>query len=289
MGYELNKSIRISELAEHLSFEWQGADILIKGVSSSENAKDSDVIFSKSIPENIGNIAIVISPFADIKANSTNGLIIAKNPRLEFINVLRYLEKVIGFSTWNFPSIIHPTVKLGKNVVVESGCVIDEYTVIEPNVVLHSGTRIGKNSRIRSCSSIGGDGFGFERMSDGVPLRFPHLGGVVIGDNVEIGALNSIARGTLSDTVISNNVKTDNLVHIAHNCFVQESVLITACAELSGGVTLGKRAWIGPNVSIMQKIFVGDDALVGLGAVVTKNIPSNTVFAGNPAKKIRDI
>ncbi len=162
-------------------------------------------------------------------------------------------------------------------------------SIIEHNVVLHSGTRIGKNCRIRSCSSIGGDGFGFERLDDGTPMRFPHLGGVVIGDNVEIGALNSIAKGALSDTFIADYVKTDSLVHIAHNCFVNESALITACAELSGGVTLGKRVWVGPNVAMMQKVTVGDDALIGLGAVVTKNVCARTIVAGNPAKKIRDI
>jgi UDP-3-O-[3-hydroxymyristoyl] glucosamine N-acyltransferase len=177
----------------------------------------------------------------------------------------------------------------GSNVVIENGCVVGAGSIIEHNVVLHAGTRIGKNSRIRSCSSIGGDGFGFERMEDGTPLRFPHLGGVLIGNNVEIGALNSIARGTLSDTVIMDYVKTDNLVHVAHNCVIDEGCLITACAELSGGVTLGKRVWIGPNVAMMQKISVGDDALIGLGAVVTKSVQSKTIVAGNPAKVIREI
>ncbi|OOF21162.1 UDP-3-O-(3-hydroxymyristoyl)glucosamine N-acyltransferase, partial [Salinivibrio sp. IB872] len=216
-------------------------------------------------------------------------IIVADNPRLSFIKTLEFLSCEIGFSTWQSPPVIDPSATIGENVVIENGCVIGENTIIEHNVVLHKGTRIGKNSRIRSNCSVGGDGFGFERLKDGTPIRFIHLGGVVIGDNVEIGALNSIARGTLSDTVVNDNVKTDNLVHIAHNCIVGENSLITACAELSGGVQIGKNVWIGPNAAMMQKIRIGDNSLVGLGAVVTKPVPENTIVAGNPAKKIREI
>jgi UDP-3-O-[3-hydroxymyristoyl] glucosamine N-acyltransferase len=195
----------------------------------------------------------------------------------------------MGFSTWSKRSEIHPTSIIGQNVVIENGCVIGEKTVIEHNVVLHAGTRIGKNSRIRSCSSIGGDGFGFERLADGTPLRFPHLGGVFIGDNVEVGSCTTIARGTLSDTVIEDNVKIDNLVHVAHNCVIRDGAFIIACAELSGGVTVGKNAWIAPNSCTHQKITIGENSLVGLGAVVTKDVPDRCVYAGNPAKKIRSL
>src|SRR5690606_29043197 len=151
---------------------------------------------------------LVVPIDANLKSLDTLGYLLSNNPRLDFIRVLSYLEEFIGFATYDFPSEIHPTAKIGENVVIESGCKIAEGVVIEHNVVIHSGTRIGKNSRIRSCSSIGGDGFGFERIEGGMPLRFPHLGRVVIGENVEIGALNSIAKGTLSDTEIYDYVKT---------------------------------------------------------------------------------
>ena len=111
----------------------------------------------------------------------------------------------------------------------------------------------------------------------------------MIGDYVEIGALNSIARGTLSDTVIESGVKTDNLVHIAHNCHIGSGCLLTACAELSGGVHLGENVWIGPNSSFKQKVIIGSGSLIGLGAVVTKNVEKNCVVAGHPAKKLRDL
>jgi len=289
MGYKLKKPVLLSELASKLSTQWVGFDVVIEGVAPSSNISRSEITFSKKLPYKIDGVVFITPNQPDQESTKSNGFIISKNPRLEFIKALTILENEIGFSTWEAPAEIDPSAKIGQNVVIENGCFVGANSIIEHNVVLHAGTRIGKNSRIRSCSSIGGDGFGFERLQDGTPLRFPHLGGVVIGDNVEIGALNSISRGTLSDTIICSNVKTDNLVHIAHNCFVDDGVLITACAELSGGVKIGKRVWVGPNVAMMQKVVIGDDAFIGLGAVVTKNVPDKTVVAGNPAKRIRDL
>lgn len=289
MGYRLARSIQTSELAQEIGLGFAGEDICISEVATLDSASKGSLVFSKgffSLENHIG--CAVVMPFGaqkDLKAAH----IVSDNPRLDFIRALNFIVNNIGFSTFSQASEVHPTAQIGKNVVIENGCVIGENSVIEHNVVLHAGTRVGKNTRIRSCSSIGGDGFGFERLEDGTPLRFPHLGGVIIGDNVELGALNSVARGALSDTIISDFVKTDNLVHIAHNCHIGKGAFITACAELSGGVHIGENAWIGPNASFIQKVTVGENAFIGLGAVVTKSIPASTVYAGNPAKKIRNI
>jgi UDP-3-O-[3-hydroxymyristoyl] glucosamine N-acyltransferase len=181
-------------------------------------------------------------------------------------------------------------VKLGSKVVIERGCNIGESVIIEHNVVIHSGTSIGANTRIRANTSLGGDGFGFDRDEYGEKIyRFQHLGGLIIGCNVEIGSNNCIAKGTLSNTIIEDNVKTDNLVHIAHNCHIKKGVIITACSELSGGVVVGENAWLGPNSSIIQKVSIGKGAFVGIGAVVTKPIEENYLYAGNPAKKIKKL
>lgn len=289
MGYKLNRSIKLSDIASELKLPWRGIDIVVESVNTLENADASDLTFCKQVSSRLRGVAIVCPEISVEESLEGNGIIVSSNPRLDFIRALSFLERDVGFSTWTHSSDIHQTAVIGQNVVIESGCVVGENSIIEHNVVLHAGTRVGENSRIRSCSSIGGDGFGFERLEDKTPLRFPHLGGVVIGNNVEIGALNSVARGALGDTIIKENTKTDNLVHIAHNCVVGERVLITACAELSGGVVLGADTWIGPNSSIIQKINVGEGALVGLGAVVTKDVPEMCVFAGNPAKKIREL
>ncbi len=287
MGYRLKTSILVSKLAAACQLSYQGDDFLIQGVSTLDEQESNYLVFSKE--SGLGRCgSIVIEPTRNERPNTYTALE-SDNPRLDFIRALSYLNSNIGFSTYDFASEIHTSVILGPNVVVENGCRIAEGVVIEANVVIHSGTVVGKNSRIRSCSSIGGDGFGFERSEDGTPVRFPHLGGVLIGENVELGALNSVARGTLSDTIIESHVKTDNLVHIAHNCIVKKAAFLTACAELSGGVIVGERAWIGPNVSVMQKANIGNDSLVGLGAVITKDVGEGSIWAGNPAKKLRDI
>ncbi len=288
MGYKLNKPVLLSNIANKLSLEFRGVDILVKGVAPFSSLGIDELSFTKAADIITSGVALVVP--RDFEGfQETVGYLISDNSRLDFIRILSYLESAIGFATFDFASEIHPSVKIGKNVVIEDGCYISEGVVLEHNVVVHAGTRIGKNSRIRSCSSIGGDGFGFERMEDGTPLRFPHLGGVVIGENVEIGSLNSVAKGTLSNTVINDFVKTDNLVHIAHNCIIGKKTLITASAQFSGGVTVGESAWIGPNSSIIQKITIGDNSFIGLGSVVTKNVPENTVVAGNPARRIRDV
>ena len=119
-----------------------------------------------------------------------------------------------------------------------------------------------------------------------INFTFPHIGNVVIQDNVEIGANNTVVRATLGSTLIEENTKTDDHVHIAHNCIVGRNCMITASAELSGSVRVGHDAWIGPNSSIMNKISLGNYSMIGLGSVVTKDIPDFSVFAGSPAKQL---
>lgn len=295
MDYRLKTPILLAQLLEKASISdimindsLKKISVRITNVAPSSAIIQGSLSFSKTLVDNDLECTILIADNVELPKNSTKCTYIpCKNPRLAFIQALDYLDTNIGFKHLDFDSQVHPTVKIGQNVIIERGCKIAENVVIEHNVVIHKGTTIGKNSRIRANSSIGGDGFGFERLADGTPLRFTHLGGVEIGENVELGSLNSVARGTLSNTIIKNYVKTDNLVHIAHNCVIGEGVFITACAEFSGGVTVGKNAWIGPNSSIMQKISIGENALVGLGSVVTKSIEDNHIYAGNPAKFIR--
>lgn len=286
MGYKLSENIKLSVLAEANGLSWSGVDVEISMVSSLSSAVSGCLSYSSKVASYDNGIAVITS-FFDGPVTSF-GCIFSETPRLDFIRILDFLNKNIGFKTWDFPPEIDQTASIGRNVVIEDGCIIGANSIIEHNVVLHAGTRIGANSRIRSSSSIGGDGFGFERLSNGNPIRFPHLGGVLIGDNVEVGACTTIARGTLSDTIIEDYVKVDNLVHIAHNCLIKKGAFIIACAELSGGVIVGENAWVAPNSCTHQKISIGAESIIGLGSVVTKDVPSRTVFAGNPAKKLRD-
>jgi UDP-3-O-[3-hydroxymyristoyl] glucosamine N-acyltransferase len=113
-----------------------------------------------------------------------------------------------------------------------------------------------------------------------------HLGSVTIGNEVELGSLNTVCRGTLSNTIIEDHVKTDDHVHIAHNCTVRRAAMLTACVELSGSVDVGAFAWLGPNCSVNNGIKIGERAFVGIGSTVTKDIAGGQRVAGNPARTL---
>lgn len=283
MGFKLKKAISLKQIFGELDINWTSdKDYIIDEVSSIDQYVQGSLSFCNKNTE-VPLDAIIIT---DQDINSQNSIENA-SPRTTFIKVLDWLYTNIGFDLYENESEVDPTASIGQNVVIETGCIIGKNVIIEPNVVIHKGTIIGDNSRIRSCASIGSDGFGFERLNDDEILRFPHLGRVVVGKNVEIGSCTAIARGTLSDTVIHDNVKIDNLVHIAHNVTIHKGAFVIAGAEVSGSVEIGKNAWIAPNACINQKLKIGEASLVGLGAVVTKNVEARTVVAGNPAKKIR--
>lgn len=142
----------------------------------------------------------------------------------------------------------------------------------------------GKNCRIKPGVILGEEGFGFERDEQGRPLRFPHFGRVVLGDEVEVGANTVVSRGALSDTTIGAYTKIDDLVYIAHNCQIGERVMIAGGAKLCGGVTVGKDAWIGAGACIKQNIQIGAGAVIGMGAVVISDVPAFATVAGNPAR-----
>lgn len=211
-------------------------------------------------------------------------IIASPRPRLDFIRAQYLLDEVAGLERWAAAPEIHPTVRVAPGAVIENGVIIGEGTIIGPNAVVRSGTRIGRHCELQSGAVIGDAGFGFERDPDNHPLRMIHLGGVLIGDHVQIGALTSVARGALGDTVLEDYVMINNHVHIAHNCHIGEGTIIGACADLSGSLKVGKNCWIAPNCSIRQKLVIGEAAIVGIGAVVVRDVePGSTVY-GNPAK-----
>ena len=283
MQYRITKCITAYELAQALGLDIIGVkeqQILNLG-SLANNEKEVLKFATKNIDEPIAGIVI---GFETIKAET---VIVSSKPRLDFCRALSFLIEKQYLTHIDNESEIHQTAVISSTATLEASVFIGENTIIEHNVVIHKGTQIGSNCIIRANSVIGSQGFGFEQSQDKTWIRFPHLGSVIIKDNVEIGALNGICVGALDDTVIGEGVKTDNLVHIAHNCNIGKNSILTACTELSGGVTLGENVWMGPNSSTMQKITIADDALIGLASVVTKNVCSGDTVAGSPAKIIK--
>lgn len=211
-------------------------------------------------------------------------------PRLAYALVLRDVlteeapEEVASTAAIDPAAVIEEGVSVGHFAVIEAGVVVRRGARIDHHAVLRTGVEVGERSRIGSHTSIGGAGFGFEMDDDGNPIRIGHRGGVVIGRDVEIGQHCSIAQGTIEPTFLDDHVKVDDCVFIAHNVQVGRGSFVIAGAEVSGSVRVGERVWISPEATIINQVTIGDDALVGIGAVVVRDVEPNTVVAGVPAK-----
>lgn len=189
-------------------------------------------------------------------------------------------------------AIVDPEAKIGDNVYIGPFCVIGKATVgdgcvIDSNVRIYDDVVLGKKCDIKSGAVLGGAGFGFETDEKGNKFRFPQVGSLIIGDNVEIGANTCIDRGALSDTLIGDHTKINNLCHIAHNNQIGKNVIITGCVNISGSNIIDDNVWIAPNASIRGFIHLGEGCVVGMGAVATKNIPAYETWVGNPARKLK--
>ena len=173
--------------------------------------------------------------------------------------------------------IIENQVFIGNNVEIGNGC------FIYPGVKILDDTIIGQNCIIHSSTTIGSDGFGFAPNDDGSYKKIPQTGNVVIGDNVEIGSNSTIDRATLGSTIISNGVKLDNQIQVAHNVEIGENTAIAAQSGVAGSTKIGKNCMIGGQVGIIGHIKIGDNVKIQAQAGVTSNIESNSRVTGTPA------
>ena len=162
--------------------------------------------------------------------------------------------------------------------------------MIDKSTFIHPSVKIGKNVKIGPNCSIGYEGFEFSRDEDGIPQHVEHRGGVIIEDNVEIYSNAVISRGLgkNDDTIIGKNSKINNLVHIGHNCEIGEGNLLGVGAIVGGSVKIGKNNYFALNCTIRDGIIVGDYNLIGMGSVVIADISNYEVWAGYPARKLRD-
>jgi UDP-3-O-[3-hydroxymyristoyl] glucosamine N-acyltransferase len=240
--------------------------------------------------------AIIVSDFEfaeQHEAFQDKCLIAVENPKLTFIRI------VDKFFATKPPYGIHPTAfvspkaKLHPNVYIGPFCYVGECEIGEGSYLfghnhLYDGVRIGKNVTVHAGTVMGADGFGYQRNELNEFEKFPHIGGIVIEDNVEIGSNTCIDRGTLDDTIVKEGAKIDNLVHIAHNVIVGKHAAVIAHAMIGGSTDLGDYSWIAPSAALRDRIAVGKNSTVGLGAVLTKNVPDGETWLGNPAKEISE-
>ncbi len=226
---------------------------------------------------------LVVDAVIDLPSGLSCCVVRVRNARLFFCELLSFLSSAHQPSISTLASI-HPSTIIGDGcsigdfVSIAEGVVIGSDCVIAAGVNILRDVKIGNRVNIAPGVVIGTDGFGYERRKDGSLIKFPHLGGVSIGDDVDIGGNTVIDRGTLGDTVIEHGVKIDNLVHISHNVHIEPDVVVIANAMIAGGVRLGRGAWVGPSSNVLDRTSVGSNSFVGMGVSVIKSLPEGSRF-----------
>jgi len=308
----------VKELAAFLDAPFEGeGDLDARRVASLEDATATDVSFvgKGRAAKNAGDsgAGCLLVP-ADYDNAAARTIIRTRDPRAAAARVIRKLHPHP-----EPPSGIHPTAVLGPGVVtgkgvhigplvsigagvhladhvsIGSGSAIGDYvrigagSVIHPRVTLYSEVTLGENVILHSGCVIGADGFGFV-FTNGVYEKFPQVGRVEIGNNVEIGANCTIDRAALGVTLIGDGTKLDNMVHIAHNCRIGRNVVIAAQTGLSGGVIVEDYAVIGGQVGIGDKAVIQSRAVLGSGSGVltSKIVRGGQVMWGTPARPLKE-
>lgn len=258
----------------------------------------------------------VINDNLVVEPGENRALIKVKNADLAMAKIL----ELFNHSPPHFDTEIHETAVIHKSTIIGSGCkigancylgkdvILGDGVVLYPNVCIFDETKIGNNTVIWSgtvirerCEigslcifhtnvSIGADGFGYRLSEDGRGLiKIPHIGNVIIGNEVEIGANSAVDRAKFSSTIIGDGCKIDNLVQIAHNCVLGRSCIMAGSSGLAGSVTLGDGVIIGGSSSIKDHVTIHSGAVVGGGSGVMNDVAAGKTVVGYPAADARDM
>ena len=239
-------------------------------------------------------------------------LLRAKNPRLAFARAIELFtvkpyqptgiheravigqNVVIGKDPSIHPNVvISDEVKIGDRVTIYPGAWIGKGTTIGDDAVIYSNVSIRENLQIgnrviiHAGATIGSDGFGYV-TDEGIHHKIPQVGGVIIGDDVEIGANSTIDRATLGNTVIKRGTKIDNLVHVAHNVTIGEHCFLIAQVGIAGSCTLGNYVVLAGQVGLADHIRIGDRTMVSAQSGVIKDIEPGQVMGGYYAMPQRE-
>lgn len=315
---KLNKQYLLSELAAKIDAtllnNTADCNITVQNVATIKDAVAGDITFLINNKycqylEQSKASAVIMQPKYVSHCNLP--ILVTNNPRLSLAKLMQLCiieekmnyqihQTVIMGTGCNISSevnigpncVIGDRVTISKGVIIEAGviigsdCIIGDNTKLKANVTLYKDVKIGKNTIIHSNSVIGSDGFGYANDAAGNWVKMPHLGGVVIGDNVEIGSNVSIDRGFMDDTEIKNGVIIDNLVQIGHNAVIGENTAIAGCVAIAGSAKIGKSCLIGGGSSIAGHINIVDGVHITATSGVNRSLLKPGVYSsGFPARE----
>ena len=312
--------MKLSALAQQLGTNRLGDDIDVTGVASLQSATVSDLIFvedPKHLPSALASKAgaVIAGEFA--ATETSKPLLISRQPRLAFARASELLHPHARRSpSIHSTAVVEHSVRaagsahIGPHAVLEGGVTIGERTSIGPgvyvgegvtigddcdirsNVSIYAGTTIGNRVMVHAGAVLGSDGFGFVRDREtGRYTKFPQIGRLEIGDDVEIGANTTIDRGALDATVIARGVKLDNLVHVGHNVHIGADVVIAAQTGISGSAVLEDAVIVAGQVGIADHVRIEKGAILGAqcGIPTGKVIRGpGVVFWGTPARPLKE-
>ena len=286
----------------------------VKNVQPLNRADQNDISFfesikykSDAIKTNAG-ICITTDKLAVYLPKKTTAIIV-KNVLLELALVLKkiYPDADIDlpdlslqkpskkkFKTVKFGNnvLIGRNVKIGKGSQIGSNTVIEHHVIIGQNCVIGHGviirnSQIGDKVIIQDGNKIGQKGFGFIPVKEN-NIKFPHVGKVIIKDNVEIASGCTIDRGSVDNTVIGKNTYLDNQVHVAHNVKIGSNCMIAGQVGFAGSSVIGNNVSIGGQAGISGHLKIGNNVKIGGGSGVVKNIDDNEVVMGYPATNLKE-
>lgn len=308
------KSFRLSELADAIGGEVEGdPNTEILGISSLSAATQQEITFitrESFIPELRATDAAAVICNDKLSEHFKGPKIIGENPHLLYakctelfksrpssqagIAKLTFIDETASVASSavieNFVSIsknavieenvvLMPGVFIGHNVVVKSG------TVIHSNASVYDSVEIGHDCIIHSGVVLGSDGLGFAK-DNGAWVKIQHLGGVVIGNNVELGSNTTIDRGSVGDTILDDNVKIDNLVHLAHNVHIGSGTAIAANSAVAGSTKVGKNCTLAGCTALVDNIELVDEVHITAKSLITKSIKESGFYSsGTPFMK----
>jgi UDP-3-O-[3-hydroxymyristoyl] glucosamine N-acyltransferase len=294
--------LTVSEIAALLAAGFTGPDIKISAAAAIDAATQSDIAFAAkpaalAAPSQAGCLIVPTNLPAETTRPPHQAWIPASDPRTAFAQIAAALHPPLLPAVGIHPSAtVAPDAQIGEGSRIGPGCVVSAHVTIGRDCVLHSnvtlypGVTLGDRVILHAGAVLGADGFGLV-FRNGRYEKFPQIGRVEIGSDVEIGANSCVDRAALGVTRIGDGTKLDNMVHIGHNCQIGRHVVIAAQTGLSGGVTVGDYAVIGGQVGIGDKARIESGVVLGSGSgVLTSKIvrKGTEPLWGTPARPLRE-